>query len=284
MPTILTADQIAFYYRQGYFHAQGVIPADLIDRMQTVLARWVDDTVDGWLAEGLIDDARSDLDFQHRLDAVWKAAGRPKYVRSPRRDLVSPAMYQILTHATLLDLAQDLLSTPEISVHGVFNARPKLPDQIWTRTPWHQDAQYYVQGKDVHIVSMWLPLQPVTEINSCLQVAPGRHLDTLYDRYEDPETGFIGLEPEVAAQMEAVSVEMEPGDVLCFPQRMPHRALPNQSDAVRWSMDVRYEPTVQATPEGKQQGFVARSPAKPERVIDYETWLKQWESIPAGHY
>ena len=284
MPTVLTSEQLSFYDTNGYLHAPGVVPPNLLDLMRTVLSRWADDSIQSWLAEGLIDDPRTDLDFQHRLAHLWEAAGRPEYVRSPRRDLVSREMFEILIHPALLALAQDLLATPEISVHGIFNARPKLPDQIWTQTPWHQDAQYYRDAEQVHVTSIWMPLQPVTERNSCLQVAPGLHRGPLHEGWNDPETGFLGLSPEVRAALEGVSIEMEPGDALCFTQITPHRALPNRSNQVRWSIDVRYEPTAQATAAGQKQGFVAHSPKAPNAVPTYEEWLKKWEAIPAGSY
>ena len=284
MTIILTPEQLTFYRERGYLHAPAVIPPDLLRLMRTVLSRWVDLTIDGWLADGLIDDPQVDLDFQDRLAYVWQAAGRPQYIRSPRRDLVSREMYDILVHPALLALAQDLLGTTEVSVHGIFNARPKLPDQIWTQTPWHQDAQYYRDAEQVHVASIWMPLQPVTEVNSCLQIAPGQHRGALHKGYKDPETGFLGLAPEVRERMEGVSVEMEAGDALCFTQLTPHRALPNRSDKVRWSIDVRYEPTAQATEAGQKQGFNAYSQADPSAALRYEDWLKQWEAIPAGSY
>ena len=284
MTHILTPAQCTFYETNGYLHAPAVIPNDLLDLMTTVLSRWADDTINAWLAEGLITDPGADLDFQHRLAHLWEAAGRPEYIRSPRRDLVSREMFDILIHPKLLALAQDLLGTPEISVHGIFNARPKLPDQIWTQTPWHQDAQYYRDAEQVHVTSIWMPLQPVTEHNSCLQVAPGLHRGPLHEGWNDPETGFLGLAPEVREALEGVSIEMEPGDALCFTQITPHRALPNRSNQVRWSIDVRYEPTVQATAAGQKQGFVAHSPKDPSAVPTYKQWLKKWEEIPSGSY
>ena len=280
----LTTDQRAFYCANGYLHAQNVIPPDLLALMTTVLSRWADETINRWLAQRLIDNPRPDLDFQHRLAYLWQAAGRPEYIRSPRRDLVSREMYDILVHPALLALAQDLLDTSEISVHGIFNARPKLPDQIWTQTPWHQDAQYYRDAEQVHVTSIWMPLQPVTEHNSCLQVAPGLHRGPLHEGWNDPETGFLGIAPEVRDALHGVSVEMEAGDALCFTQITPHRALPNRSNQARWSIDVRYEPTAQATAVGQKQGFVAHSPQDPNAVPTYEQWLKKWESIPSGTY
>ena len=284
MPTTLIPEQLSFYQYNGYLHAPGVIPSDLLGLMRTVLSRWADDTIDGWLAEGLFVDPRPDIDFQHRLAYLWEAAGRPDYIRSPRRDLVSREMFEVLVHSALLTLAQDLLGTTEVSVHGIFNARPKLPDQIWTQTPWHQDAQYYRDAEQVHVTSIWMPLQAVTEQNSCLQMAPGQHRGALHDGWKDSETGFLGLVPDVRDQLDGVSVEMARGDALCFTQLTPHRALPNRSDQVRWSIDVRYEPTAQATEAGCKQGFVAHSLNDPASVLSYKEWLQQWQEIPAGSY
>ena len=280
----LAQEQIDFYSAEGYLLVPEAVPTDLFTLLQTVLARWEEQTIASWLSDGLIDDPRKDLDFYHRLVEVWHAAGKPSYMRSPRRDLVSREMFRILTHPALLGLARDLLQTSEVSVHGVFNARPKLPDQLYTRTPWHQDAQYYPDAEKVHVVSIWMPLQRVTEINSCLQVAGGHHRGVLHESYHDPETGFVGLSPKERDRLNGVSIEMNPGDALCFTQLTPHRALPNRSDQVRWSIDVRYEPTGQATEEGRQQGFVAHSDGDPDAVITYEDWLIQWEGIPPGGY
>jgi phytanoyl-CoA hydroxylase len=284
MSLMLLESDIAFYEKHHYLHAKSVVPNDLLELGRSIISTWVDDLVDGWAQKGLITDIRTDLDFEHRLVELWNAAGQPRYARSPRRDLVGEEMYAFLRHPKLLDLAAELLGTNELSVHGIFNARPKLPDQKWTDTPWHQDAQYYRDAEHVHVVSIWMPLQKVTEHNSCLQVAPGFFTDTLLEGHRDEESEFLGLSKEDARTLQGVSVEMEPGDALCFTQLLPHRALPNHSDAVRWSMDIRYEATSTATEVGRKQGFVARSFEQPNSVESYETWLAKWASIPRGSY
>ena len=280
----VSTEQLDFYHREGYLHLRGVLAPDFLSLTEYVLSRWVDETVAQWLGEGRIADRQQDLDFGHRLVQLWHDAGRPKYSRSPRRDLVSPEMYRILVHPVLLDVAEDLLGTPELSVHGIFNARPKLPDQIWTRTPWHQDAQYYRDAADGHVVSLWYPLQAVSERNSCLQVAPRMHRGPPYDGHRDEETGFLGLSPQDRQGLDGVSVEMERGDLLCFTQQTPHRALSNRSDAVRWSLDVRYEATDHATESGKDKGFVARSPRAPATILPCAEWLQRWTEQPKGSY
>jgi phytanoyl-CoA hydroxylase len=156
----------------------------------------VDRTVDSWSEQGLISDKKEAMPFEERLIHVWNDAGRPKYHRSPRRALVSPEMFRFLKHPIFLDIAEDLVGTSELLAHGIFNARPKLPDQKWTDTPWHQDAQYYQDAKNVHVISMWVPLQKVTEHNSCLQVAPGFFESELRQGVIDEESGFLGLTKE----------------------------------------------------------------------------------------
>jgi hypothetical protein len=281
---MLSAEQLTQYEADGYLHLRGVVPPHALDLAQTILKRWEEETVQRWVDDGLLDDPMDDLDFEHRLVEAWEKAGRPGYVRSPRRDLVSRETFDFLCHPAFVDVAEALLGTPEISVHGVFNARPKLPDQAWTLTPWHQDAQYYRDAATSHVVSMWMPLQKVTEYNSCMQVSPGFHKGAVHEAWDDGESGFIGLSPEIQETLTPVSIEMDPGDVLCFTQGTPHRALPNQSDAVRWSMDVRFEATERATKHGKARGFIARSPSDPSRIMPYEKWIELWADQPAGTY
>ena len=143
---ILSEQQVDSYRRDGYLQADGVMSEQALTLAERILRNWSERQIGEWLQEGLINDVRPGLDFRCRLAQLWQEAGRPKYLRSPRRDLVGPDMY------ALLDLAEDLLGTAELSVHGIFNARPKLPDQRWTDTPWHQDAQYYRAAEQVHVV------------------------------------------------------------------------------------------------------------------------------------
>jgi phytanoyl-CoA hydroxylase len=283
MTLALTEEQTEFYRRNHYLHAKGIVPPNLLALAAQVISNWVEELADTWVRQGLLTDKRTDLDFQHRLAELWIAAGKPRYIRSPRRDLIGPEMFEFLKHPILLDIASDLLDTSEISVHGIFNARPKLHDQKWTDTPWHQDAQYYPDAEKGHVVSMWIPLQKVTEMNSCLQVAPGFFSNRLMEGVVD-ETDFLGLRKEDARILQGISVEMEPGDILCFNQLLPHRALPNQTDKVRWSMDIRYEATEAATESGKAQGFAARSAKSPDSVESCGQWISKWADIPKGSY
>jgi phytanoyl-CoA hydroxylase len=284
MPNILTADQLKFYKENKYLLVKNAISKEVLGLARKILERWVDDLIIQWYNEGLINTTCSEIEFEKRLVVAWNLAGKPSYHRSPRRDLLSPYIYEYLKHKDFTNIAADLFETEEVSLHGVFNARPKLPDQKWTDTPWHQDAQYFRDAEHRHVISMWMPLQRVTEHNSCLQVAPGFYKDKLLEGVLDEATGFLGLSKEDARILQGISIEMDPGDILVFDHMIPHRATSNHSDAVRWSMDIRYEATADATDFGKQQGFVARSASDPNGVTTYHDWLHKWENIPLGSH
>ena len=274
----LTADQYDFYVTHGYLHVPGVVSAQLLDRARGVLSRWVDRLAGKWIAEGLLRDPHEELDFWHRLVMVWNEAGRPSYSRSPRKEIVEPDTYQVLADPALLDIAEDLLGSSEISVHGVFNARPKLPNQNWTNTPWHQDAQYRGISPHVHVPTFWFPLQDVNEQYSCLGVEPDYHNGKLFEPYED-ETGFLGISPEDRRQFSGQAVPMKAGDLLCFTSLTPHHAYTNETDMVRWSLDIRYQATDSLDPTVEQEniGFIARSRTNPDRVETFEQWYaKGW--------
>ena len=85
---------------------------------------------------------------------------------------------------------------------------------------------------------------------------------------------------------------MHKGDVLLMHKETPHSSSPNTSDTVRWSMDLRYQPT--GTPSGRSfwPDFVVRSRSNPDAVLDdHAEWCRLWteslerpQGIPAHRW
>jgi phytanoyl-CoA hydroxylase len=100
----------------------------------------------------------------------------------------------------------------------------------------------------------------------------------------DPATGFTGVDPSHYESFEAVACPMNVGDVLCFHQVTPHRALPNLSQKVRWSLDVRFEAADAPTETGRKMGFPLAKAGETASVVSYEEWLERWRDMPRGSY
>ena len=109
---------------------------------------------------------------------------------------------------------------------------------------------------------MWLLLVRATEENGCLQVMPGVHNDRIvYWAY--------GRDlPDV----ERVSLPMEKGDMLIMHKLTPHGSGPNKTDAVRWSMDLRYQKTDEPSPRPEWPSQIVRSRSDPACETTYEDW------------
>jgi hypothetical protein len=86
--------------------------------------------------------------------------------------------------------------------------------------------------------------------------------------------------PDSLLELEkTVPVPLKRGDVLFLTKRTCHNSLPNVSENVRWSFDLRYNPIGQATGRGAFPGFVARSHSNPESELhDAAEWAELWRA------
>ena len=77
---------------------------------------------------------------------------------------------------------------------------------------------------------------------------------------------------------------MQRGDVLFLTKLTLHASHANNSDAVRWSLDLRYNPIGQPTGRGAFPGFVARSRRQPETELrDPAEWAQLWYDARYRH-
>lgn len=262
----------------GFTSVSGIIPDDLLRDCQSVMEAWVEDMIRQWRDQGRLAADPVERDFRTRFLVAWQAAGRPSYHRSPRGELVRLAprpMFRVLSHPALVDLAARILGSDEIVAHGIWNSRPKAPDQRFTDTPWHQDAQYFPAEARLRMVNIWFPLHDVDEQSSCLAFSPRQHHDLFRNHDDAEETGFIGLTPADAATMQPRPMPLARGGAAVFGNLTPHRALSNRSALMRWSFDLRFIVADDALPAALAHGFTARS-RDPARITPYAAWLAKW--------
>ena len=104
-------------------------------------------------------------------------------------------------------------------------------------------AEYYGKtSQHAHIVAVWIPLVDVDEGNGCLYVIPGSNRWELIGSARDDNNKMRSFE-DVAARGTPIPVPMTVGDILLFSNMTFHGSKVNRSDAVRWSIDIRYART-----------------------------------------
>ncbi|MBT5872820.1 MAG: phytanoyl-CoA dioxygenase family protein [Candidatus Latescibacteria bacterium] len=260
-------DIVDQFDEMGYVVLRGFFDGSVVDRAIEAMTPLVDACAAELVAEGVHQDMLSRESFERRLSRLYE----PCMEKAPsifRRELHLAGLYDVFFHSRLLDAVEMILGS-EIRLYPNYSVRPKLPDHAKTLVLWHQDGGYtqnaHLAGiheeravEVLRMVNIWCPLVPATEFNGCMQFIPRTHKLGLVPhegREFYLEISAAALEPFLD---QAASIELDPGDVVLFHNMLFHQGLPNRSDAVRWSMDWRYQDATQSTLR-KEEGHMARS-------------------------
>ena len=86
-------------------------------------------------------------------------------------------------------------------------------------------------------------------------------------------TAYTEVDDEHLVNVEILPLSVKKGSAIIFNDRILHMSTPNRSKGVRWSVDLRYQPTDQDPMPGHGAGFLARSRDHPDQVATLEDWL-----------
>lgn len=294
--------QNAATIHQEFLQNGFVVVEGLLDRqldLQPILddyAALLDPLAMRWHNQGKLPSTYADLPFNRRAAEIISRIGNeesyhfdislPK-VAAYQADTpvhTSEPVFKLLTHPRLLDVVE-LLIGAEIYSNPIQHARIKPPEKLrptdtpgngyLEATPWHQDQGVITADADeTDILSVWIAITDATEENGCLCMIPGSHRQ--------------GLAPhcfEIPAKFRAsliTPLPMPAGSAVFFHRLTKHSSLPNLSDDIRFSFDLRYSPIGMPTGRHEFPGFVARSRQHPEQVLtDHRQWTKLWDEARA---
>ena len=280
----LTEAQIRSYKENGFLVVEDLIPPSAFDPLISEFNAVIDEKARAYHRQGKLGTMFEDEPFQRRLDRVYRAldeASAQDIWRAVHgKNMKTAGMFAVMTHPAILDVVASMIG-PEVLAHPQFNARAKLPHQEATVVPWHQDLGYLEQdAEETFMVNFWIPLVDATVENGCMEVIPGSHGHGLIPH--EKIAGYWGVPEDRLPSKEVVSCPLRVGGVLMIQHKTIHRSIPNVSDHIRWSLDLRYSDP--AKPTGRDvPGFIARSQAHPERVAQsHRDWLKLFEEKPAA--
>ena len=257
-----------------------------------------------WHENGELSAPFDELDFEQRLIAVVRQTGvrYNDYLNikvSPNIDSedapihTGPAVFHLLINQRLLDAVEHFVG-PEIYSNPVQNVRFKVPERYLEReelqdpgtnetivaaTHWHQDQSVVTTAADnTEMLTVWIAVTDATRENGCLKLIPGSHKKGVALHCAGARPGI----PEALLGEVRHYPEMKAGDVLFMHRCMMHGSLPNLSDGIRVSFDLRYQPIGQPTGRDWVPGFVARSRAHPESELrDPAAWAALWHAARA---
>jgi phytanoyl-CoA hydroxylase len=274
-------DPVERYQRDGYLVLPRLLDdADLAPAREAMTQK-VDAIADELYRDGLIADRLAHRPFEYRLAELFgNLTDRHflKYGRSWRDRL--PGYFRLMSNPKILDAVEALIG-PEIFANPVYNVRPKVPKVAAGAVPWHQDKSYWPDANSNPVITVWIPLVDSTHENGCLHVIPGTHHKRVLSFHADTYTGtgYTELDEEhtreASARRAIVPLPVAAGTAILFNDRLMHMSTPNNSDHVRWSVDLRYQPTDQDPMRQHGAGFLARSRTAPQCVATLDDWLAE---------
>ena len=293
----LDAAQLEHFHAYGYVPVHGLLdPARDLEPVATEYEGVLDRLASDLMTAGAIESTFADQPFAERFMRIVAATGSahsqyfdfslPQTAIEPTTPLwTGPGVFALLTNPSLLDAVESLVGG-EIESNPVQHVRIKPPEGLVSpdlaagqhalaATSWHQDNGVITPDADESdILTVWIPLTTATA--ACRWI-PGSHRGGILIHCPGGPAG-LEIPSSVLSRDGAVAVPLQRGDALFLHRRTAHASLPNVSDEIRWSFDLRYNPTGQATGRRAFPGFVARSHSNPSTELrDAAVWARLWE-------
>lgn len=273
----LSSEQVAFYDREGYLVLAGLLDDADLEPCRQAMSQRVELIAEALLRDGLIADKLEDVPFKYRLARLFENLEDTHFLKYGRswRDRF-PGYFHLMSNPKVLDAVESLIGG-EIFANPVYNTRPKVPRVTAGAVPWHQDKSYWPDANSNPVITVWVPLVDATPDNGCLHMWPRTHRTRVLSYHQESYsgTGYTEIDGEQLKRLkrEAIALPVDAGSAILFNDRCVHMSTPNNSDHVRWSVDLRYQPTDQDPMPRHGAGFLARSYRYPHRVATLEDWL-----------
>jgi len=309
--TFLNKNQINNFNKDGYLVVENVIDStDILDPLIEEYENVLESLAKDLYGKGLIKSKYEDENFSERLIKICEESAKvhAQYfdfslpqngIKSDTPMWHGPAVFNVLSDPIILDVVEDIIGS-EIYSNPIQHIRLK-PPEIRTpvhsgtnvvqlgATPWHQDNGVATKAVDnTNMLTVWIPVWDTLETDGCLHVVPKSHIEGLFTHcpesdVKDVRGGFgLHIPDKLFRVKDAIPVPVKRGSILLLNKMTCHGSLPNKSNRMRWSLDLRYNPIGEATGRESFPGFIARSRENPENELhDPIAWAESW--IKARH-
>jgi hypothetical protein len=191
-------------------------------------------------------------DFEHGNDKLRKKALNVK------SHLLFAWLNELVRRREIVDAIDDLYGENLLCWASSFFIKDARDPAF---VSWHQDSTYWGLSQP-DVVTAWVALSESNKSNGAMQVIPKTHLlDQIPHRDTFSEHNLLTRGQEVAVevdQSQAVSIELEPGEMSLHHVRIVHGSPPNASDKRRIGYAIRYIPTYVRQLEGDDSATLVR--------------------------
>lgn len=143
----------------------------------------------------------------------------------------------------ILDMVEQLIG-PDLAIWN--SSLFAKPARVGTRTPWHQDGEYWPIDP-LATCSVWIALDDANRENGCLRFLPGSHRTKKISPHHFNDAHDIALPMELDVEHydedQAIYIELAAGQMSLHDVFLMHGSEANHTDTPRRGMTLRYMPT-----------------------------------------
>ncbi|MFC6757433.1 MULTISPECIES: phytanoyl-CoA dioxygenase family protein [Haloarcula] len=224
----LSDAQFEQYQRDGYVVVEDCLDAAVVERVTERIDAYVRNDREESQFERMLEPEVDDATLGG-ADPVRKFEG----LGMVREDDV---FADLVTDENVVDVVKQLQG-PNCSL--LRSAAMLKPPRVGSEKKYHQDAAYYPIHPMDH-VTVWMALDQATTENGCMQIVPGAHTDGLLGHEAIEYDTDITIAESDYGPEDAVSLPMEPGDVLFQHCLLPHYTAENETDDWRRAYIAAY--------------------------------------------
>lgn len=237
----LSAEQVRFFHDQGYLVIEDLIPVAELQPVIDEITAEIDWRARKLVTKGELSQPYDQCGFETRLAKISDETDKIA-ISIWNGILHGPAIFQLISHPRLVDVAEQLCGNAEIIASSVYRLRPKIPNYGYGAVPWHQDSGYFEPYCDNSLVlTAWLPLVDATEENGCMWVIPRSHRRPVIRHRRSDNGNYLEIEDHDLPPGERTCCPVRKGGALLITNRTVHGSFLNRTEIVRWSMDLRYQ-------------------------------------------
>lgn len=302
---MLSSEQLAQFDEQGFLVVPDVLDRSDLDPVAAEYEQALDDAARQMHARGELSSTYPDLPFDERYTALitdnpaifyYLGLSLPldhqgldhEYIRAH----TGPALFGLIANRKILDVVESVIGG-EIALNPVMQARLKPPLRLLSgqmaeysnvgATTWHQDFGAVMdEAADTDMLTVWVAMTDAPEEMGCLQAIPGSHRPgelTLHcPGINNAAENYIPQQLLDRHPSAPRSLPCKRGSIVLLTRFTEHGALPNVSDRLRWSFDLRYQQTGMPTGRPAFPSFILRSRSDPaSEVTDPADYARGWE-------
>ena len=267
-PTVVTADDVAFFVENGYLVVDDLLRPDetdelCADTLRLARGEYPCDTLVPLPAD------TSDADALRQILCIHQ----PHFI--------SPVIERYVAHEHVAGVLAQVTGAHLAHWDGSVKC---MQSMLFVKPPgyqgqaWHQD-EVFIPTRDRSLIGAWIAMDDASVENGCLWVVPGSHrLGYMYPlrAHDDPEEFDFAPESHGFDESEEVPVEVTTGAVVFFNGYLLHRSRKNRSSIYRRALVNHYCNAWSLLPwdvrEGERPANADRRCVVPVSGIDPYAW------------